>query len=112
MRQEQRLQFSRCHLETLDFDELLDAVNDGHVPISVNGTNVTRVEPAISVHRECRCLRIVQIPLHHHRSPHPQLPLTIDGLICSRHGVDDAALGVRHGDTTRPGLELSGRREM
>ena len=70
--------------------------------VAVEVRNVAGVQPSIGIDGLGRRLGVVQIPLHDLRPTYPQLTIGVDITIVAFE-VDDAALGVRDGDSRRAG---------
>ena len=105
MGQQQRLEFGRRDLEALELDQLLDPIDDRQVAVLVDEADIAGMQPAVVVDRVGGCLRVIEVPLHHLRSTHPQLADTTHVLVVAVLHVHDPTLGVRHGDTAGAGLE-------
>ena len=56
----------------LVFDQLLLSVYDVKVPVFVSGRDITSLKPPICSDRICSGGQIVEVPLHHRRSPDPE----------------------------------------
>lgn len=86
-----RLQLGRRHLESLEFDELLQPVD--HVDVGVGVAEVAGVKPPVFVNRGGGRRRIVEVALHHLRPLDPQLAIPIEVkvgagwiMVCSQGG--------------------------
>ena len=108
MRLDGGLQLGRGHLKRLVLDQLLEPVDDVEVALGVGLADVAGVQPAVFVEHRAGCLRVVQVALHHLRSPYPDLAQLAGGGVPVGGHVDDAPLGVgqRGADRGNPGLLL------
>ena len=106
--QQHRLELGRRHLEALHLDQLLEPIDDLEVSVLVDDPDVAGVQPPVGVHRLCRRLGVVQIPLHHLRSAHPHFSALADADVLAGLRIDDPAFGARHQRTDLAGAIRAG----
>ena len=63
--------------------------------------HVARVEPSVGVDGGGGGLGVVEVALHDHRAPDPELAALADTPVLAGLGIDDAALDVGDRDTAR-----------
>ena len=90
---------TRPHLQTLYFDEFLEAIHNEHILVQVHPCNVSCVQPTIRIYSVLSSLLIVEVTLHYLWALHTQLPFPAVRLHCLARGeINDFGEGVGDGN--------------